>query len=169
MKLIWKCATLIALVAAGGASHVVVHAKPKNSRELSTSGTAVKVAGGAAISPPNFESRKKILTPGVWGGVHISMEVTAQGSTIELDCAHATIGQSITLDRGGRFAVTGFYVPEHGGPVRRDETATGYPVQFSGRLNGKRLTLSIRKSDTRASIGAFTLRFGTQSTVRKCR
>ena len=169
MKLIWKCAALIALVAAGGVLNFIGHAKPKDSPELSASGAAVKVAGGAAISPWNFESRRKTLPLGVWGGIHIRMEVTPQGSTIELDCAHATIGQSIPLDRGGRFTVAGIYVPEHGGPVRRDEAAAGYPVRFSGRLSGKTLTLSIRKGDTRASIGAFTLRLGTPPIVRKCR
>src|SRR3979411_2412047 len=56
---------------------------------------------------PIGELRTKGLPVGLWGGEHISMEVTGQGATVEYDCAHATIGQRIALDRRGRFDVPG--------------------------------------------------------------
>ena len=55
--------------------------------------------------PINGQVRTKGLPVGLWGGEHISLEVTEQGATIEYDCAHATIEQRIALDRRGRFDV----------------------------------------------------------------
>src|ERR1700681_1106258 len=71
--------------------------------------------------PINGEARTKGLPVGLWGGEHISMQVTAHRTTVEYDCAHGTIDQRIALDRRGRFNVPGIHVAEHGGPVRQNE------------------------------------------------
>jgi len=125
--------------------------------------------GHAMVSLPIGEVRKKGLPVGLWGGEHISMEVTAQGATIEYDCAQATIGQRIALDRRGRFDVSGMQVPEHGGPVRRNEQPTGYPVRFAGQVNGKRMKLSVRNSVTKELVGIFTLVYGSEAKLMKCK
>ena len=134
-----------------------------HSKEIPTEG------GHAMVSLPIGEVRKKRLPEGFWGGEHISMEVTAQGATVEYDCAHATIDQRIALDRRGRFNVSGVQVPEHGGPVRRNETPDGYSVRFSGQVNGKTMTLSVRNSATKHLVGTFTLVYGAEAKLRKCR
>ena len=118
--------------------------------------------------PINGEVRKKGLPVGLWGGEHISMEVTEQGATVEYDCAHATIEQRIVLDRRGRFDVSGMQVPERGGPVRQNEPA-GYPVRFAGQVNGKRMKLTVRNSATKELIGTFTLVHGSEPKLRKCK
>jgi hypothetical protein len=117
----------------------------------------------------NGEARTKGLPVGLWGGEHIIMEVTEQRTTVEYDCAHATIDQRVALDRRGRFSVSGVQVPEHGGPVRRNETPDGYPVRFSGQVNGKTMTLSVRTSATKHLLGTFTLVHGAEAKLRKCR
>ena len=119
--------------------------------------------------PINGEVRKKGLPVGPWGGEHISMEVTERGATIEYDCAHATINQRITLDRRGRFDVSGMQVQEHGGPVRQNEQSTGYPARFAGQVNGKTMKLSVRNSATKELVGTFTLVYGSEPKIRKCR
>src|ERR1700687_1553146 len=45
--------------------------------------------------PMNGEARTKGLPVGLWGGEHISMQVTERRTTVEYDCAHATIDQRI--------------------------------------------------------------------------
>ena len=119
--------------------------------------------------PMNGEARTKRLPMGLWGGEHISLQVTERGATIEYDCAHATINQRIALDRRGRFDVSGIQVQEHGGPVRQNEQATGYPVRFAGQVNGKTMKLSVRNSATRELVGIFTLVYGSDPKIRKCR
>ena|SRR5437870_7684477 len=118
--------------------------------------------------PISGEVRKKGLPVGLWGGEHISMEVTERGATIEYDCAHATIEQRIALDRRGRFDVSGTQVPERGGPVRQNEPA-GYPVRFAGQVNGKTMNITVRNSATKEMIGTFTLVRGAEPKLRKCR
>jgi hypothetical protein len=124
---------------------------------------------GMVDLPINSEVRAKGLPVGLWGGEHISMDVTERGATIEYDCAHATIDQRIALDRRGRFDVPGRQVSEHGGPVRQNEEATGYPVRFAGQVNGKRMQLSVRNSVTKELIGNFALLYGGEPKLRKCR
>ena len=119
--------------------------------------------------PMNGEARTKGLPVGLWGGEHISMQVTERRTTVEYDCAHATIDQRIALDRRGRFDVSGMQVPEHGGPVRQNEQTTGYPVRFAGQINGKTMKLSVRDSATKELVGTFTLVYGSDPRIRKCR
>jgi hypothetical protein len=119
--------------------------------------------------PISGEVRRKGLPVGLWGGEHISVEVTEQGATVEYDCAHATIDHRITLDRRGRFDVPGMQLQERGGPVRQNEQLAGYPVRFAGQVNGKRMKLSVRNSVTRKLIGIFTLVHGGEPKLIKCK
>ena len=105
---------------------------------------------------------------GPWGGTHIIMQVTARRTTIEYDCAHATIDRAIVLDRNGHFSVSGKQFSEHGGPVRQDEEA-GYPVTFAGEVKGKTMTLTVQNSSTKEDIGTFTLVHGAQPKLFKCK
>jgi hypothetical protein len=126
--------------------------------------------GGMVGSLPiNGETRTKRLLVGLWGGEHISMQVTEQRTTVEYDCAHGTIDQRINLDRRGRFNVSGTQVAEHGGPVRQNEQLAGYPARFAGQVNGKRMKLSVSNSVTKEMIGVFTLVYGSEPKLRKCR
>ena len=118
---------------------------------------------------PAGDSRQKGLPAGIWGGDHISMEVTSRGAAIEYDCAHAMIEKRIVLDARGRFNVSGMQVPEHGGPVTRDEQAAGYPARFAGQVKGGTMTLTVSNSATKELIGTFTLVKDVEARLRKCR
>ena len=113
--------------------------------------------------------RTKRLPVGLWGGEHIRLEITARGATVEYDCAHGKIDQRIVLDRRGRFDVSGLQVSEHGGPVREDEESGGYPVRFAGQVNDKTMKLTVRNSVTKELVGTFTLVYGAESRLMKCK
>jgi hypothetical protein len=119
--------------------------------------------------PVNAKVRKKALLVGLWGGEHISMQVTEVRTDIEYDCARAMIEQRITLDGRGRFDVPGTQFAERGGPVRQNGQPAGYPVRFAGQVIGKRMELSVRDSSTKSLIGNFTLVHGAEGKLRKCR
>jgi len=119
--------------------------------------------------PITGEARTSRLRVGLWGGEHIRMDVTETGATIEYDCAHGTIEQRITLDRRGWFNVSGKQAAEHGGPVRQNEELAGDPVRFSGQVNGKTMKLTVRNTVTKELVGIFTLVYGADPKLRKCR
>lgn len=116
-----------------------------------------------------LEARQDAVPLGAWGGEHISLQLTAQGGTVEFDCAHGAIARQLVLDRSGRFDVPGTYVAEHGGPVRADEPVNELPVRYTGTLKNGKLRLTIIRSDTKKSLGTFTLAHGQEASLFKCR
>jgi hypothetical protein len=107
------------------------------------------------------------VAPGTWGGDHIILEVSEKGAAAAFDCAHGQITQPIMPDKHGDFDVAGTFTPEHGGPVRRDETAPDLPARYSGHIDGRtmRLTVTLAKEDFKV----FTLTRGSLPNLRKCR
>ena len=124
---------------------------------------------GEMLPLPASEGRARSLPVGQWGGEHISLDVTGRGATVEYDCAHATIARRITIDRHGRFDVSGKQSSEHGGPVREGQEASGYPVRFKGQVNDRTMTLSVTNSLTNELIGTFTLVHGVEPRLMKCK
>jgi len=176
MNRLWKSMIIILLFLVGTAFPFGSHAK----RGDSLAGLAAwdndrpkkiwtESERGMVSLPINGEIRTKGMRVGLWGGEHISMEITERGAKVEYDCAHATINQRIALDRRGRFDVSGMQVQEHGGPVRQNEQLASYPVRFAGQVNGKTMKLSVRNSATKELVGVFTLVYGSDPKLRKCR
>ncbi|PYS75702.1 MAG: hypothetical protein DMF66_18805 [Acidobacteria bacterium] len=126
-----------------------------------------KRGGGGQVSETNGDMEG--ARTGTWGGEHISLEVTAQGGQVEYDCAHGTIDQKIVSDARGRFDLRGTHVREHGGPVRKDETADSHPARFAGQIKGDTMTLTVTESDTKELVGTFTLVYGQRPHLMKCR
>jgi hypothetical protein len=118
--------------------------------------------------PVSANLKKRTLPAGVWGGQHISFEVSSKGAKIEYDCAHATIDRKIVLDEKGHSNIPGRQFSEHGGPVRESDES-GYAVIFSGEVKGQTMTLNVRNSSTREDLGTFTLTHGAQPKVFKCK
>ena len=123
-------------------------------------------AGGQMTSQNNTA---ETVERGTWGGDHIRLEVTDSGAKVEYDCAHGTIDQEIVADAQGRFDVRGTQVREHGGPVRRGETADTHPARFSGTVEGNKMSLTVTETDTGTEIGTFTLGYGENGRIMKCR
>ncbi len=115
------------------------------------------------------ESEQKPLEPGLWGGQHISLEITESGGTLEFDCAHGTIEGKILPGKGGKVLLKGTYVQERPGPLRQGDEGKGEPIELSGTLKGNKLTLTIRRPGSKQSIGTFTLVRGKEPFIVKCR
>lgn len=108
------------------------------------------------------------MQDGVWGGPHIFMEVGQGGAKITYDCAHGTIDQTIVLDRDGRFDLEGTHVVEVGGPVRSDHKPNSRAARYTGRADGKTMTLTVTLTDTKEIVGTFSLTYGEQPELTRC-
>jgi hypothetical protein len=126
-------------------------------------------SGFGLIPAASSAFRGQPLPQGLWGGEHIRMEVTAEQTKIEYDCAHATVSSRIVLDPRGRFVVKGTYFEEHGGPSRQGEEGHGYPVQFRGTVKRKDMKLTVTRTDTQQLIGTYSLTHGREAELVKCR
>src|SRR5258708_22943844 len=98
-----------------------------------------------AVNKTPVERNDKLPT-GIWGGDHIRAEVTDRGTEIEFDCAHGAIEGVIALNSKGGFDVLGKYAPEHGGPVRDDETSKGISVRYIGTVRDSGISRAIIKA-----------------------
>ena len=121
-----------------------------------------------AVNKTPVERNDKLAT-GIWGGDHIRAEVTDRGAEIEFDCAHGAIEEAIALNSKGGFDVPGKYAPEHGGPVRNNEASKEISVRYVGSVRDSEIGLTIINTDTKETIGAFTLTHGNDGRVMKCR
>lgn len=119
-------------------------------------------------SAPASRQNGRALGNGVWGGQGISLEINDSGAEINYDCAHGTITGKVIPDREGKFTAKGFHVREHGGPVREEEKADGQPVTYQGSIEGETMTLTVTLSETKETIGSYTLTRGKSGRIRKC-
>jgi hypothetical protein len=119
--------------------------------------------------PAKVKSTMEGAKTGAWGGEHISLDVNEQGGRVEYDCAHGTIDQKIVTDEHGHFDLRGTHVREHGGPVRKDETADSHPARYAGKIKGDTMSLTVTEIDTKEVVGTFTLVYGQQARLMKCR
>ncbi len=104
----------------------------------------------------------------MWGGRGVTMRMTAQGATLEFDCAHGNVAQAIKADAKGEFSVPGTYTAERGGPIRKSDSASGVPAIYQGRISGDTMQLEIKLSDTE-TLPALTLTRGAAGRLVKCR
>ena len=130
--------------------------------------TAISLLTGAFVCCGGPTAPETPLATGSWGGVGIRLEITAQGATIDYDCAHGTIDQPLVADREGRFSAAGVHVREHGGPIRLDEPSDRHPAQYEGQLSGTSVRLTVTLLDTPQVVGTFNAVRGATARVIKC-
>jgi hypothetical protein len=112
--------------------------------------------------------KQRKLAMGIWGGEHVSMEVTEEGAKLEFDCAHGSIDGQLAFDENGKVTLKGRFKKERGGPIRQGEDQSGEPATFTGTTDGKTLELKITLDGNNEDMGTFTLTHGKQGRVRKC-
>jgi hypothetical protein len=103
----------------------------------------------------------------LWGGQHISLEVTDRGAEINYDCAHGSITETIVPNGEGKFVAKGVHVRERPGPIREGEDDS-QPAKYSGSIEGDTMTLTVTLSGSEEAVGTFTLTRGKAGRVRKC-
>jgi len=104
---------------------------------------------------------------GLWGGLHVSLEISDQGSTLEFDCATGSISEPILLDSAGRFDVTGSYTRQGPGPIR-EGVQSDARANYSGRVTGETMQLKVRLQGSSEPIFDLSLTRGKQGKVTKC-
>lgn len=110
------------------------------------------------------------LPPSNWGGQHVSLEITKTGGKLEFDCAHGELEGKLRLDQQGRFSLEGIYVEEHGGPTREANAPKNIAVIYAGQIiGGSKMKLTIKRKDSKKSLGAFRLKRGEEPFIVKCR
>lgn len=126
------------------------------------------LAGAALANAPQStpgESPRSVPA-GVWGGQSLNLEVTAQGATLQFDCATGKILEPLAPDASGKFRAAGKFQTE-GGPARRDQTSSGQDVIFSGVLDGDTMKIEFTlPNDT--SPQKFTLVRGQTGHLHRC-
>lgn len=102
------------------------------SARLSTLAGCFVLACGGPVAPA------RTLAPGMWGGDHAVLVVTADSVRLGLDCAAAWMHAPVALDALGRFDVGGSFQSQVGAvrpPV---------PARFSGGVSADARTISLQ-------------------------
>ena len=113
-------------------------------------------------------AQKTRIARGVWGGLHINLEVNANSAKVEFDCAHGAIEGPLVVDGNGKFELRGSFTAERGGPVRADETPESRPATYSGTIKGNTMTLTLKISGV-DETETFTLERGKPGDLFKCK
>lgn len=121
---------------------------------------------GCALWPGNPENARELL--GNWGGEHIALVITTKGATVEYDCGRGTIDEPLRIDDAGKFEVAGRHIHEHGGPVQENELPDQHPAQYHGQVEGGKMILTVKLSDSETGLGTFELKLGSPSRLFKC-
>ena len=119
-------------------------------------------------------SADRIVSPGVqlaigtWGGENAGAIVTDSVTHVHVGCTFGDIKGRVPLDATGRFTVDGTYI------LRAYPVLVGpeLPAQFSGVVDGNRLTLAVAVNDTVAkrvvALGPVTVTLGTEPRMGPC-
>ena len=113
-------------------------------------------------------AQKTRIATGVWGGLHVNLEVGRNSAKIEYDCAHGAIEEPLVVDGNGKFELRGTFTQERGGPVRADETPESRPATYSGTIKGNTMTLTLKVSGV-DEPETFTLERGKAGELFKCK
>lgn len=108
------------------------------------------------------------VTTGTWGGDGVRMQVAEDGAAVEFDCAHGKIEHKLMTEQGGRFSAKGTYAKESFGAEYEKGEEKGAPATYTGRTDGKTMTLTVRLTRTNEQIGPFTLAHGRSVRLTKC-
>lgn len=103
-----------------------------------------------------------------WGGDHVGLTVSANGGTLEYDCASGTIDQPIVAATNGNFVAQGTHTIGHGGPIMVGEIPDRHPARYDGWTDGETMTLSVTLTDTGQKLGDFALFRGQSPHVFRC-
>jgi hypothetical protein len=108
------------------------------------------------------------LKAGRWAGPHVSMVVTSERTDIEFDCGQASVDGAIPLDRDDAFSVTGTFVQERPGPTTPNGPPRR-PMRLTGSIKNDTMDMRVMLTDQNEDLGSFTLAFGADARLVKCK
>lgn len=124
--------------------------------------------GVLLVGFPQASTTEQRISSGSWGGDQINVKVETNSATIEYSCAHGTINGPLILDSKGQFTLTGTHTRERGGPTRSDESANAKAAVYTGTVNGKTMTLTVKYADSDEEIGTFKVVLGEEARLFRC-
>jgi len=127
------------------------------------------VIAGIALMAGFARPQNNHITPGVWGGEHVHLDVNSNSAKIEFDCAHGTIEGPFTIETNGEFSWKGTFARERGGPVTSNDENSGQPAVYSGSINQQTMKLTLRLENEKDPVDTFVLTRGKDGHIRKCR
>ena len=135
---------------------------------LATAAAVVVLSAGMCYDSEVVVGPGGKVALGTWGGENAGVIVTDSVSHVHVGCTFGDIPGRITLDASGRFTLDGTYVlrayPVYVGPT--------LPAQFSGVVEGKRMTIAVAVNDTTqgkvVSLGPVTVTFDTEPKMGPC-
>lgn len=116
----------------------------------------------------SLNSQKTRIATGVWGGLHINLEVASDSAKVEFDCAHGAIEGPLVVDGTGNFELRGTLTPERGGPIRADEKPEPMQATYSGTITGNKMTLTLKVAGV-DEAETFTLERDKPGDLFKCK
>ena len=120
-------------------------------------------ACGAPLMAPDSN-----LKAGRWAGPHVAMMVTSERTDIEFDCGQASVDGTIPLDRDGAFTATGTFLQERPGPTTPDGPPRR-PMRLTGGVKDDTMDMRVTLIDQNEDIGSFSLTFGADARLIKCK
>lgn len=130
---------------------------------------AIFSQGGPCREVGNVSNERiQCAQTGTWGGPHVQMEVERDGARLEFDCAHGATDGPLALDNNGRFDLAGYFVRERGAPASAGWQEKRLPARYTGRVEGKTMTLDVTLTEAGDHIGTFTLTHEQAARLTKC-
>jgi hypothetical protein len=96
------------------------------------------------------------------------MVVTSERTDIEFDCGQASVDGAIPLDRDDAFSVTGTFVQERPGPTTPNGPPRR-PMRLTGSIKNDTMDMRVMLTDQNEDLGSFTLAFGADARLVKCK
>jgi hypothetical protein len=103
---------------------------------------------------------------GLWGGLHVTLEISNDNARLEFDCASGSIKDPFLLDSSGHFDVVGSYDRQGPGPTRQG-AKTESDARYSGTINGDTMKLSVQLPGSSENL-EYSLTRGHPGKVTKC-
>jgi len=123
---------------------------------------AVAACGAPFVAPDSN------VKAGRWAGPHVAMMVTSERTDIEFDCGQASVDGVISLDRDGAFTAAGTFLQERPGPTTPDGPPRR-PMRLTGAVKDDTMDMRVTLTDQNEDIGSFTLSFGADARLVKCK
>jgi hypothetical protein len=101
---------------------------------------------------------------GMWGGENAGLMATDSTAHVHIGCTAGDTKQALVADEQGRFDVSGLYnitlYPVARGP--------DHPARFTGRTDGRVMTLTVTLTDTAVTLGPVQLELGREPRMGPC-
>ena len=123
-------------------------------------------AAAAVLGPcdPSSPLRPPKGILGLWGGENAALIADDSSAHVHIGCTYGKIHQLIVPDADGRFVVPG----EQNITAHPVDAGIFHPAQFSGRIMGNNMTLTITLTDTTVTLGPVQLSFGKEPRMGPC-